>query len=45
VAKWIKCQTCHGGGKTTVWDSKKKTYVRGDCHGCGGKGKVNIGTV
>ncbi len=39
------CQHCHGRGKVKVWDPQKKTYVEITCFGCGGSGKVHIGTI
>jgi len=36
---------CHGNGKVTVWNAKKKTYEEVKCTVCGGSGKVNIGTI
>ncbi len=39
------CQNCHGGGKVTEWDAKKKTYVTRSCPACGGSGKVNTGLI
>lgn len=45
MAKVRACDYCKGGGKVTVWNSKKKTYETVTCTVCGGSGKVNISTI
>lgn len=45
MGKVVVCQHCHGRGKVTEWDSKKKTYVDRKCGACGGSGKINLGTI
>jgi DnaJ-class molecular chaperone len=37
----VACQNCHGNGKVTAWNDKKKTYEEKTCPACGGSGKVN----
>jgi DnaJ-class molecular chaperone len=39
------CQHCHGNGRITVWNEKKKTYETQNCPACGGSGKVDTRTV
>lgn len=44
MAKWVRCQHCHGNG-TVEQEVKPGKWERKTCPACGGSGKVNTGLV